>query len=497
MAISGFSGFWFFRISEHQRLTATSSDGHRDDGHYLHKVTIYSNPIAMRHLAFLACLSLSPLAVAEAPWKIGLAAVKITPDQPVLMYGYAARKEPHKGVAADLHAKALAFEDGGGHRAVIVTADLGGVDGKMIDRIAARLAEKHQLPRASVLYSASHTHAGPMAWVTSAEVSSLASPAVIATRAYVAKLEQMLQQVAEDALARLEPASLAWGLGMAPFVMNRREFTDTRGIILGFNPKGPVDRSVLVLRVNDAAGKMRAVLMGVACHCTCTGGNNFEINGDYAGYAQTALQTRFPGVQAMFMAGCGGDANPWPRGELAHAQQHGATLATEVARVLADKLAPVRPPLRTALQNAPLPIAPPAPRATLEAMAKGASSWERYLGTRQLALLDRGQRPAATFPMPVAFWQFGADFTLVGLGGEPVNDYVHLIAKAIGPTRLWVAGYCNDVFGYVPTARILAEGGYESRGIDRGDAVGQFTPEVEKIVVDAVRAMARQTGRSK
>ena len=51
------------------------------------------------------------------------------------------------------------------------------------------------------------------------------------------------------------------------------------------------------------------------------------------------------------------------------------------------------------------------------------------------------------------------------------------------------------VFGYVPTARILAEGGYETHGIDRGDAVGQFTPETEKIVVDAVKAPARQTGR--
>ena len=99
--------------------------------------------------------------------------------------------------------------------------------------------------------------------------------------------------------------------------------------------------------------------------------------------------------------------------------------------------------------------------------------------------------------MPVAFWQFGTDLTLVGLGGEPVNGYVHLIEDAIGPTRLWVAGYCNDVFGYVPTARILAEGGYESRGIDRGDAVGQFTPQAEQAVVAAVKAMAQQAGRAK
>ena len=437
------------------------------------------------------------LPAAETPWKVGLATVKITPDEPVLMYGYGGRNEPHKGVASDLHAKALALEDSEGHRAVLVTCDLGGVHGDMIERIAARLKQSHGLARASVLYNASHTHAGPHAWIAQDEMAGLAPTAVQSTTTYVARLERMLEQVARDALGKLEPAALSCGLGMAPFVMNRREFTD-RGIILGFNPKGPVDRSVLVLRVEDAQGQLRAVLMGAACHCTCTGPKNYLIDGDYAGHAQTELQARFPGVQAMFIAGCGGDANPWPRGELAQAQQHGATLAAEVARVLSEKkLAAIRPPLRTAFQAVALPIAPPAPRAELEAMAKSPSSWLRYIGSRQLALLTAGQKPATTFPMPTALWHFGSDFALVALGGEPVNDYVHLIENAIGPTRLWVAGYSNDVFGYVPTARILREGGYESRGIDRGDAVGQFTPEAQDAIIAAVESMARTTGRLK
>ncbi len=445
--------------------------------------------------ALLLLPLLAPLGAAETPWRIGLAAVKITPEEPVLMYGYGGRNDAHKGVTSDLFAKALALQDPTGSRAVLVTCDLGGLHGDMIERIAARLKQKHGLPRASVLYNASHTHAGPWAWVAAEETTGLAEAAVRTTTAYVEKLERLLGQVAEDALAHLAPASLSWGLGMAPFVMNRREFTD-RGIVLGFNPKGPVDRSVLVLRVDDPQGRLQAVLLGVACHCTCSGPKNYQIDGDYAGHAQTGLQARFPGVQAMFITGCGGDANPWPRGELANAQQHGATLAAEVARVLAEKLAPVRPPLRTAFQTVALPIAPPASREKLAAMAKS-SGWQRYTGTRQLALLDRGQPLAQTYPMPVALWSFGADLTLVALSGEPVNDYVHLIENALGPTRLWVAGYCHDVFGYVPTSRILQEGGYETRGIDLGDAVGQFTADAQDVIVAAVAALARTTGRLK
>jgi neutral ceramidase len=443
-------------------------------------------------LALAPILSVS-LGAADAGWQIGLASVKITPEHPVLMYGYGGRNLPHQGVTSELHAKALALQDATGARAVLVTCDLGGLHGDMVDRIAARLKQKHGLPRASVLYNASHTHAGPWAWVAPEEIVGLDPVAVKTTAAYIVQLERILEQVAEAALGRLEPATLSWGLGMAPFVMNRREFTD-RGIILGFNPKGPVDRSVLVLRVDDPRGQLRAVLMGVACHCTCSGPKNYQIDGDYAGHAQADLQARFPGAQAMFLTGCGGDANPWPRGELIHARQHGATLAAEVARVLAEKLAPVRPPLRTAYQTVALPIAPPAPREQLAAMAKG-SGWQRYLGTRHLALLDQGLRPAPTYAMPIALWNFGADLTLVGLSGEPVNDYVHLIARALGPMRLWVAGYCHDVFGYVPSARILAEGGYETRGLDRGDAVGQFTPEAQELIVTALTSLARETGR--
>jgi neutral ceramidase len=450
-----------------------------------------------RILALASCLaSFAVLPAAEAPWRIGLATVKITPEDPVLMYGYGGRNDPHQGVTSDLFAKALALEDASGGRAVLVTCDLGGLHGDMVGRIAARLQAKHGLPRAAVLYNASHTHAGPWAWVAREEIDGVSPAAVQSTRAYVAKLEGLLENVATAALAQLEPATLTWGLGMAPFVMNRREFTD-RGIILGFNPKGPVDRSVLVLRADDAQGKMRAVLMGVACHCTCSGPKNLQIDGDYAGYAQTEVQARFPGAQAMFLTGCGGDANPWPRGEIAHARQHGATLAAEVARVLAEKLAPVRPPLRTAFQQVALPLAPPGSHEQLAALAKSPSSWLRYIGTRQLALLDRGQQPAASYPVPIAFWHFGTDLALVGLSGEPVNDFVHLIENAVGPTRLWVAGYCHDVFGYVPSARVLAEGGYETRGIDRGDAVGQFTPAAQDVIITAVAALARETGRLK
>ena len=69
-----------------------------------------------------------------------------------------------------------------------------------------------------------------------------------------------------------------------------------------------------------------------------------------------------------------------------------------------------------------------------------------------------------------------------------------MIENAIGHGRLWIAGYSNEVFGYLPSAKVLREGGYETRGVY---GVGFFAPETEIVVVDAVRRLAEQVGRPK
>src|SRR5262249_50840719 len=156
-----------------------------------------------------------------------------------------------------------------------------------------------------------------------------------------------------------QPAALSWGTGVVHFVMNRREFTTDRGVILGVNPRGLADRSVPVLRIDDASGKLKAVVCGVACHNTTLGPQDYEISGDYAGHAQRLIEEQHPGVQSLFVLGCAGDANPYPRGSHEMSLAHGQELAGEVNRILTTRLAPVRGPLRTALGEAALPLAAP------------------------------------------------------------------------------------------------------------------------------------------
>ena len=273
--------------------------------------------------------------------------------------------------------------------------------------------------------------------------------------------------------------------------MNRREFTD-RGIILGTNPRGLADRTVPVLRVGDPAGRLRAVVFGAASHCTTLTGGNFRISGDYAGFAQARIEAGHPGVQAMFVTGCAGNANPYPRGTLELAKSHGSELGAEVARVLETELKPVRGPLRTEFRRVDLPLRK-LTRPQVEDMAKDAPSYRRFFTGRALAMLERGEALPETYEAPFAVWQFGDDLTLVGYSGETLVEYVVMAEQELGPLNLWVAGYCNEVYGYLPVAKVLQEGGYETRGLYMG--VGLFSPSVEKVVMKAITEMARAVGR--
>src|SRR5262249_45178211 len=376
---------------------------------------------------------------------------------------------------------------------VLVTTDLIGLSADVAEPVCERVASKTSLKREQILLSSSHTHTGPTLSLDPPPREGRDPGDAQRTVDYTRQLQDKLVEVVVKSLEKREPARLSWGSGVANFVMNRREFTPG-GVILGVNPRGPADRTVPVLRIDDPDGKPRAVLFGAATHGTTLTERCYELCGDYAGFAQAYVQERHPGVQALFLLGCAGDSNPYPRGTMELAREHGATLGKEVCRVLATKLQPVHGPLKIAFAKAALPLQKPPPRAELEKQAARKGSIQASVAKEMLATLDRGEKLPTHYGCPVAVWQCGDDLTLVGLSGEVVVDYVALLEKALGPNCLWPAAYCNDVFGYLPSARVLSEGGYETRGLYVG-GIGLFDPKTQDVLINKVRELAEQAGR--
>jgi hypothetical protein len=451
----------------------------------------YTSTLVLATLGLLTASIKS--AAADAEWKVGLASVKVTPEQPVALSGYSNRTKPFAGVTADLFVKALVLEDKAGQRGVIVTSDLLGFPAAVAEPICERIRERTGLKREQILLNSSHTHAGPKLSLEPPGNESADAGEALRTVEYTRALQDKVVEVVVQAASQLEPAKLSWGGGVIHFAMNRREFTPN-GVILGVNPRGLADRSVPVLRIDTPDGKLRAVLFGAGTHGTTLGGDNYQVCGDYAGFAQAHVEERHPQVQAMFLLGCAGDSNPYPRGTMELAREHGLTLANEVCRVMETKLRPVNGPLKVAFERAAVPMQTSLTREALEQIVKGRRGAQVYVAERMLALLDKGEQPATHYSCPLSVWQFGGDLTLVGLSGEVVVDYVTMLEQALGPNQLWVAGYCHDVFGYLPSARVLREGGYETRGLYSG-GVGYFDAKAQDVVVEHVTGLARQVGR--
>ncbi len=430
--------------------------------------------------------------LAGADFKAGVGRVKITPEGPIWMSGYASRNKPSEGVAHDLWAKALAVQDSSGRRAVIVSVDVIGFPRSFSDALAARLQQQYGLERSALLLNASHTHTGPVIWPNLSTMFRLSPEEEARLKAYAQKLSEDMAMAVGAALADLAPARLAFGQGKAGFAVNRREFTP-KGVRIGVNPEGPVDHAVPVVKVAAADGSLKAVLFGYACHNTTLTGEFYELSGDYSGYAQSAVEREHPGSTALFLALCGGDQNPHPRSQAPLAVQHGETLAAEVKRVLGGQLESVRPPIRTAFRLVDLPFA-----------YHTREQFEKEAGDQNLAKARRADlmlkayaegRPVRRVPYPVQAIRFHQDLTLVALGGEVVVGYALRTKREFPKERLVVAGYSNDVMCYIPTAQVLSEGGYEA--VDSMVYYGQpgpFNQEVEETVMGAIRQVLERVG---
>lgn len=403
---------------------------------------------------------------AEAGWSAGAARVDITPEGPVWMAGYAARKAPSEGFAHPIHAKALALRDDAGSTVLWITADLIGFDRELTQAIARRVEEAHGIPRKAVALFASHTHTGPLVKYVPETLAAYGidpeSPAARNNRAFRRALEEKLVTLAGEALANLKPATARYGVGSAGFAINRREKTAT-GFKIGLNPDGPTDHSVPVLRVTGADGKELAIVFGYACHNTTLGADERHLTGDYAGFAQSAIEAEHPGAVALFVTGCAGDANPNPRGTRDLARTHGRSLADAVESALAGADLALEGRLRSAMAEPSIRFAGPTDRAAYEARLGEPGSGRQAHARRMLAELDAGRPIRTEHPYAIQAFALGDRLTMVALAGEVVVDYALRLRKELAAEGrpVWVAAYANDVFGYVGSARVILEGGYE------------------------------------
>jgi hypothetical protein len=441
-------------------------------------------------IGLIGLLSVEPLRGA-GEMKVGVGKVVITPTQDMWLAGYASRTKPSEGKLHELHTKALAFEDETGARTVLVTSDLIGVPPALVNDTAARAREKFQLPRERLMVTVSHTHSGPVLQDRLQHMYGLDETQTRLLMEYSKTLPDLFIQAIASALNDLQPCRVEWGVGRAGFAVNRRQYT-LGGVINAANPIGPVDHDVPVMKISRPDGSIKAVVHGYACHNTTL--NLQKFSGDYAGFSQAHLEEELPGATALFVCGCGGDANPLPRGTVELAQKYGAELAEAVLAAARQPLTELKGPIRVAFKEVSLALSAPPTRAEVEKQLQDANVHIQRRAKLLLKTLDEKGALPTTYPYPIQAWQFADGMHMIALGGEVVVDYSLRLKYEFGRDRTWVIAYANDVCAYMPSLRVLREGGYEgAESMIYYGHHGPWSPTIEGDIMRTVHELATPT----
>jgi hypothetical protein len=406
----------------------------------------------------------------------------------VRLSGYSSRDGLSEGVYQDLFVKALAFQSGE-RPVVIVTSDLLYFDDELLALVEEELARAPGLAPEQLIFTASHTHCGPVirqrdTWIYGGR-----------DEAYMVELRTALAAVVRDALRSLEPARLTYHRATCDFNINRRLKTPT-GVEMLPNPDGVVDRDLDILVVTRLDGTVRALLFSYTCHPTTMGG--YLIGGDYPGSAQRAIESAYPGATALFVQGCTGDVRPnnveangrFKSGPLEVVERFGRRLAEQVLAGMRGHGTSVDGPLHLADRVVDLPLMPHPSRAQLARALEDQSPFRRRWATDMLGKCDRDEKLPTTWPVHLQTVRIGDSLSLVAIAGEACVEIGLRIKELIGQGPRFVLGYTNRVVGYIPSKSIHADGGYEVDGWYLYEGMpSHFAQSAEDLLVEAARAM--------
>ncbi|MDP7396214.1 MAG: neutral/alkaline non-lysosomal ceramidase N-terminal domain-containing protein [Lentisphaeria bacterium] len=427
--------------------------------------------------------------------KAGTASADITPPLGVVPQGHGTAIPSHS-VLAPLEVRCIVFEDSGG-AAAIITLDVIGTTLELTQRIRRLIHDACGITADAILVASSHTHCGP---------PMLPLAGLGPDSDYLQRIVDAAVDCAVVAQQNLQPVTMGLGAGSAHFNINRRpisgKYTGDALGALEANFGGIVDRRARVLRIDNEAGEPVAVLFHFSCHPTTLGGTEGFISPDYPGLARSGIEQAL-GCRALFLSGCSGNIRPRildEKGEFAPATE---SQLRAVADELASTVVATARALRTEaaagihhrVADIAVPFAAPLAPAELEAYIADESDTAMARLTRHWAIGVQAAVEADKVPTAessqMQMLKIGP-LTMVTIPGEPVQEIGHAIEAewdgTAGCEELWPCGYCNDLIGYLTTARHHVEGGYEPNAYRHSNRLLPFKDE-EDAVLDGVRRL--------
>jgi neutral ceramidase len=380
--------------------------------------------------------------VIQGKLRAGIAKIDITPDFPVMLFGYASRNSLSEGVHDRLYARAVVFENGG-NKFVLISTDIGSYNDSIYNEIKKSLKEKLRIKDSELFLAAIHSHSAPGTSLNTKKIH-------INNIRYTEELKQKLLEVTGAAIRNLKPVNTGLGVGYSPVGSNRREMTPDGSIQLGRNPYGPTDKEVLVLKITDPEGNPVGAVFDYATHATSLGPDNMQISGDVLGISEQFVeQILGKDFISPVFAGASGNIDPWYRilptfntenGWIPETVLLGTLLGEEVVHVFRDikTLSPAGE-ISSAIQTIECPM-------------------------KKQDVKDEdspGSDHQTTVPVTITAAHIGNDVAFIAFNVEMLTE-IGMAIKAGSPFRhTFIITHCNGSKGYLPPSGLYKEGGYE------------------------------------
>ena len=364
--------------------------------------------------------------------EVGAAKVEITPPVGFPMWGYSSRKDkPSVGVLDPLLARALVLKEGE-TKIALVSLDLGRPPTRSsMKRIRDSLKTEEMT---EVFLVASHTHHGPVL-----ELETWPTP----EKPYTRELEEKLIVLIRKADAARVPARYGVASGETALNRNRQSKRADR----------PLDSELLVIRFEDATGKLIAHAINFAAHPTMHPAELMKFSADYPGAMAKTVEDE-TGVPCLFLQGAAGDLSTNSPEGIKGPDAFGKRLGEEALNLAKTvKIAREKEPSLMASREefkfaSVVDVSNPQIKHAL-----GQAFFPELIAFFEKEYKD-GVRPTIT----VALLDNSIGF--VGLSGELFCEHALTLRRRARLKHVVVMGYCNDYHQYFPTIQAAAEGGY-------------------------------------
>ena len=416
--------------------------------------------------------------------KAGSARVSITPPFPTQMGGFFDRQQLSEGVHDPLFARSLYISDGR-NDVVLTSVDLLYVDGELVSRVRKELSRRTGLPEESFVVFSTHTHSGPEGHHKLAGLLGfLPNP----------RLRDFLFD--RICCSAIEAISSATDARIGASRVSVEGLSSNR-----HREGGPIDPDLSVLRVEGSRGEPIGALVNFTAHPVIMGSKNLLSSGDYPGEAMSSLEKLLGGSSVcLFANGACGDVTIRRRASsFSEVERVGRMLASKALEALesGETTEEVRISHRCSTARLPMRRLPDIAEANRiveelrERISRGENGQlEKKLARAQgiLALSERSAmltkmlgESVETLIEVVAI----NDTVIVGVPAELFVEYGLEIKEKTRGRTVVIAGYCNDIVGYVVTPETDEEGGYEA-----GASI--VDPSSGRIIVDTALRLARE-----